>query len=103
MRAPKPGLFQRRLRCRCEIVGQFVISAVDGLEEPESRARALYEFAQFLSQRGVPLIDAGVHSDNRRDVMYPTNTASRLSSGDFATMRGLYELPNGALIELPRR
>ena len=38
------------------------------------------------------------HSDSERDVMYPTNTARSLSSRDFRTLDGLYELPNGAQI-----
>ena len=38
------------------------------------------------------------HSDNRRDVMYPTNSASRLTADDFESMRALYRLPNGARI-----
>ena len=38
------------------------------------------------------------HSDSRRDVMYPTNTARSLSTRDFRTLDALYRLPNGAEI-----
>ena len=40
------------------------------------------------------------HSDNRRDVMYPTNSASRLTAADYETMRALYSIENGARIDL---
>lgn len=36
------------------------------------------------------------HSDQAADLMYPTNTASRLSARDYRTMSALYALPNGA-------
>ncbi len=38
------------------------------------------------------------HSDSRTDVMYPTNTANRLSTRDYRTMEAVYRLPNGAEI-----
>jgi predicted Zn-dependent protease len=38
------------------------------------------------------------HSDSRRDVMYPTNTARNLSNRDFRTVNALYRLTNGAEI-----
>jgi predicted Zn-dependent protease len=38
------------------------------------------------------------HSDSERDVMYPTNTASSLTSRDFRTLQALYALDNGAEI-----
>jgi predicted Zn-dependent protease len=38
------------------------------------------------------------HSDDPRDVMYPTNTATRLTARDFRTLEALYRLPNGAEI-----
>ncbi len=41
------------------------------------------------------------HSDSERDLMYPTNTASRLSPQDFYTMEALYRLENGAEVILP--
>ena len=38
------------------------------------------------------------HSDDPRDVMFPTNTAHRLTARDFRTMEALYRFPNGAEI-----
>jgi predicted Zn-dependent protease len=38
------------------------------------------------------------HSDDPRDVMFPTNTAHRLTARDFRTMEALYRMPNGAEI-----
>ena len=38
------------------------------------------------------------HSDNERDVMYPTNTATSLSAQDYRTMESLYRLPDGTEI-----
>jgi hypothetical protein len=38
------------------------------------------------------------HSDDPRDVMFPTNTATRLTARDFRTVAALYELPAGAEI-----
>ena len=35
------------------------------------------------------------HSDDPRDVMYPTNTAVTLSARDYKAMEALYRLPNG--------
>ncbi len=38
------------------------------------------------------------HSDSKRDVMYPTNTATALTARDYRTMEALYALPDGAII-----
>lgn len=38
------------------------------------------------------------HSDQPRDVMYPENTATRLTARDYITMSALYELENGAVV-----
>lgn len=38
------------------------------------------------------------HSDSPADVMFPRNTATRLSVRDYRTVEALYRLPNGALI-----
>ena len=35
------------------------------------------------------------HSDEPRDVMYPINTATTLSTEDYRAMQALYRLPNG--------
>lgn len=40
------------------------------------------------------------HSDDTRDVMYPSNTSVRLTSRDFRTLGALYDLPVGTLIEV---
>ncbi len=61
------------------------------LEAEQVRLTAAHEMGHAL---GLP------HSDDPRDVMYPTNGAARISSADFATMNALYRLPNGARIDL---
>jgi predicted Zn-dependent protease len=38
------------------------------------------------------------HSDDPRDVMFPKNTATRLTTRDFRTLEAVYSLPNGAEI-----
>jgi predicted Zn-dependent protease len=38
------------------------------------------------------------HSDDSRDVMFPTNTSTRLTARDFRTIEALYSLPIGAEI-----
>jgi predicted Zn-dependent protease len=38
------------------------------------------------------------HSDEPDDVMYPENTATRLTARDFTTLNALYGLENGAFI-----
>lgn len=61
---------------------------------------------RYLTERQVSLVAAhemghalGLpHSDAPTDVMYPTNTASRLSTRDYRTMEAFYDLPNGAEI-----
>ena len=35
------------------------------------------------------------HSDQKGDVMFPTNTATHLSARDYKAMEALYRLPNG--------
>lgn len=39
-----------------------------------------------------------MHSDNSRDVMYPTNTATSLSAQNYKTMGALYALEDGTTI-----
>jgi hypothetical protein len=43
------------------------------------------------------------HSDEPRDVMYPTNTAYTLSARDYKAMQALYRLPNGVGIWDPEQ
>ena len=38
------------------------------------------------------------HSNARRDVMYPTNTATSLSAQDYRTIEVLYQLEDGTRI-----
>lgn len=61
------------------------------LDAAQVRLTAAHEMGHAL---GLP------HSDDPRDVMYPTNGAARISSADFETMNALYRLPNGARIDL---
>ncbi len=59
------------------------------LEPGEVELSAAHEMGHAL---GLP------HSDSPRDVMYPENTAARLTARDFQTMEALYRLPNGVEI-----
>jgi predicted Zn-dependent protease len=43
------------------------------------------------------------HSDEPRDVMYPENTATRLTARDYITMSSLYALENGAVVRSVHR
>jgi len=38
------------------------------------------------------------HSDDPRDIMFPRNTATRLTTRDFRTLEAVYSFPNGAEI-----
>jgi len=43
------------------------------------------------------------HSDEQRDLMYPTNTATRLTTRDYLVMEALYRLENGTeILDDPR-
>jgi len=61
---------------------------------------------QTLTSRQVELVAAhemghvlGLpHSDDARDLMFPQNTATRMTNRDFRTLAALYSLPNGAKI-----
>lgn len=65
--------------------------------------RSPYSRARILTPEEVVLVSAHemghalglTHSDDPDDVMYPTNTASRLSARDYRTMEALYGFPNG--------
>ena len=56
------------------------------LEARDIELTAAHEMGHAL---GLP------HSDQSRDVMYPTNTATTLSARDYRAMEALYRLPNG--------
>ena len=59
------------------------------LTEREIELAAAHEMGHAL---GLP------HSDAKRDVMYPENTALHLTARDYRTMEAVYRVPNGALI-----
>ena len=84
--------------------GSEITMRVDGLL---LATRSPYDAQRQLSPRQVELVAAhemghalGLpHSDDRRDVMYPQNTASHLTNRDYRTMVAVYEIPNGAVIQ----
>lgn len=59
------------------------------LSAREVELTAAHEMGHAL---GVP------HSDSEHDVMYPENTAVRLTARDYRTVQALYDLPGGARI-----
>jgi hypothetical protein len=78
-------------RARLEVIG-FRLALASPINGKPLTARAVeltaaHEMGHAL---GLP------HSDEPRDVMYPTNTALTLSARDYKAMQALYRLPNGA-------
>lgn len=59
------------------------------LDARQVRLTAAHEMGHAL---GLP------HSNAERDIMYPTNTSTRLTTADYQTMEALYRLQNGAEI-----
>ncbi len=70
-----------------EIVTQYPWGAP--MDPDQIRLVAAHEMGHAL---GLP------HSDNPRDVMYPTNTATSLSVRDYRTVEALYNLEDGTEI-----
>ncbi|MSR36288.1 MAG: matrixin family metalloprotease [Gemmatimonadetes bacterium] len=77
-------------RATLEVVGfrLALTSPINGRELPARQIEltAAHEMGHGL---GLP------HSDEQRDVMYPSNTALTLSARDYKAMQALYRLPNG--------
>lgn len=83
---------------RVAVLGFFIATHETGPEPrlltPEQiEVVATHEMGHVL---GLP------HSDDPRDVMYPENTATRLTARDFRTVYGLYGLPNGVEVRPER-
>jgi len=76
------------------------------VEDFSLATRSPFDVSRTLDPRQVELTAAhemghalGLpHSDRESDVMYPSNTATRLTARDFRTMEVLYQLENGAEI-----
>ncbi|GMV04733.1 MAG: hypothetical protein AMXMBFR53_10130 [Gemmatimonadota bacterium] len=65
------------------------------MDPREVRLVAAHEMGHAL---GLP------HSDEPRDVMYPTNTATTLSARDYRTLEAIYALEDGTeILRAPRR
>lgn len=60
------------------------------LDAQQVRLTAAHEMGHAL---GLP------HSDEPRDVMYPTNTATSMSARDYRSIEVLYATPNGTVIK----
>lgn len=65
-------------------------SARHSLDSDAVRLVAAHEMGHAL---GLP------HSDQELDLMYPRNTADRLTPRDYRTLGALYQIPNGTLIK----
>jgi hypothetical protein len=77
-----------------EIVDFLLTTETPGggpVELAQLRLTAAHEMGHVL---GLP------HSDDPGDVMYPYNTATRLTIRDFRTLEALYALPAGARVEI---
>ena len=59
---------------------------------PDSRALELTAAHEMGHALGLP------HSDDPRDLMYPTNTATHPSARDYRTLEALYRIPSGTRV-----
>ena len=73
-----------------ELAAQSPFGGNRTLDARQMRLTAAHEMGHAL---GILM-----HSDNARDVMYPTNTATSLSARDYRTMEALYALEDGTRI-----
>ncbi len=75
---------------KLELATQNPFARSGTLEARQVRLTAAHEMGHAL---GILM-----HSDNARDVMYATNTATSLSARDYRTMEALYALADGTTI-----
>ena len=73
-----------------ELAAQSPFGGSGTLDARQVRLTAAHEMGHAL---GILM-----HSDNARDVMYPTNTATSLSAQNYKTMGALYALEDGTTI-----
>lgn len=86
--SPQVGLRVRSL----ELTTEYPWGAP--MDPDQVRLVAAHEMGHAL---GLP------HSDDSRDVLYPTNTATSLSARDYRTVEALYQLEDGTEIVRSRR
>jgi len=73
-----------------ELAAQSPFGGSGTLDARQVRLTAAHEMGHALGLL--------MHSDNARDVMYPSNTATSLSARDYRTMEALYALEDGTTI-----
>jgi len=82
-----------------EIVRVRVLGFTVNTHQPGTEGRALTpQEVELVAAHEMGHVLGLPHSDDARDVMFPQNTATRLTARDFRTLAALYSLPNGAEI-----